>query len=345
MRKLSLLLLLLLIARSMFAVYVAEISSLGDYEMKGKKFYILPGDEKIPSNDLEFMYFKEIITQCLLRHKAIQTEEHDYYADVCIFLDYSIEDASYVATRSVANWGPKSISSIETTSSGKTYVNYNYGVTGYTNQSYDVESYRRELSLYAFDAKSENPVILWETNVVSSGYSNDLQRVFPYMAQLAFGYMGESSKGKISVSIEDEDPDVLSMKQRLYLHNDVVVNPLYNEVISRKDLWIRAVQVNGSTTNVMLMAPDKGKVSSAKITEKTYIVYKRKRYPVNSVKLLYSEDKNYLNKTIRYKKNLRRMISLDFPVNILKGDTFDLVSYSDKDETEELFLFKNIKIE
>lgn len=132
---------------SINADYHAEISSFGDYDMSGKTFFILSGDSRISNNDLEFQYYRDIITQCMLRNKAIPTNNYDS-ADVCILLDYDITDESYVATRSIPIWGPTGISSITTTQT--TTGN----VSGYGSSYGSASAYSSGNSAYGYGSGS-----------------------------------------------------------------------------------------------------------------------------------------------------------------------------------------------
>ena len=379
---------------SINADYHAEISSFGDYDMLGKTFFILSGDSRISNNDLEFQYYRDIITQCMLRNKAIPTNNYDS-ADVCILLDYDITDESYVATRSIPIWGPTGISSITTTQtttgnvsgygssygsasayksgnsaygygSGSSYgnvsgssttrttqnYNYNYGVTRYREKSYKVDIYRRVFNLYAYDNKIREgePVMLWRTNVTSDGYKNDLQDVFPFMAQLALKYMGTNSNGKQRYYTLDNNPDALAMKQKYYLKNNVVVNPInYNADGNIDQIWIRSVQLDNNSCSIALLGRKVKNKTSLKFRGNTYIIYNGQRYSLESVYVPFqtytTRDMNYVNKYIYFQEDVPMMMILRFPIKMHKGDSFDLVAYSNKKETKEIVSFKNIIIE
>ncbi|MGM9831806.1 MAG: hypothetical protein ACI3Z5_07295 [Paludibacteraceae bacterium] len=396
MKRLAFLLFTIAVINTMMVAqnskYIAEVSSFGDYPMCGKTFYIISGDSRISNNDLEFQYYRDIITQCLLRFKAIPTNNYDS-ADVCILLDYGITDESYVATRSIPVFGRTGISSITTTSTttgnvsgyGSAYssasanssgnsasgygnssssghvngssttcttqnYNYDYGVTGYREQSYQVNKYRRVLNLYAYDNKNRDnePIMLWRTNVTSDGRSNDLQDVFPYMAQISLNYMGANSKGKKRYHIFDNSPDALAMKEMYYLKENVIVNPTNFDTNVEKYIWMRSVQLEDTHTVVALLANKPKNRSIIKFRKNTYIIYKGQKYPLEVVKLPFqasSLNLNYINTPIALQENTPLMIMLVFPVQMQKGDSFDLVSYYNKKETRELVSLKNIIIE
>lgn len=79
--------------------YKSEISSFGNYDMSGKTFYILSGNANISNNDLEFIQYRDIIAQCIIRKHAILTNNQDM-ADVCVLMDYGITDKSNTDTYS-----------------------------------------------------------------------------------------------------------------------------------------------------------------------------------------------------------------------------------------------------
>ena len=208
--------------------YVTYVNSFGNYNLIGKTFYIESGDKYISSNDVEFREYIIYISEALKLSGATETSDKRN-ADMCILVNYGISDESYTETVPIPIWGQTGISSISTTSttrgsaygstlgsatrignsvygqsSGSVYgnsttntttrVNPSYGVTGYTSVDRRVRQFRRVLNVYAYDNKQpSNPTMLWKTNLVSDGSSNDLRRVLPYMAYVAWGNMGKSS--------------------------------------------------------------------------------------------------------------------------------------------------------
>lgn len=373
--------------------FKTETSSFGKYDMNGKTYYILPCNSNLSANDLEFIYYRDIIRQVMLRHKAVYTNNMDL-ADVCILLDYAITEESYMATTSVPVWGRTGIASVTTTSrttgnvygsansygsgsannlgsavnanaSVSTYVNahgsstttttqnynYNYGVTGYREETYKVDQFLRVLHLYAYDnqVRQEDPIMLWKTSVYSDGRSDDLQYVFPYLANIASHYIGENTNGKKTIYVYENDPDVILMIAQHYLREDGCVNPIYKETINR-DIKLRTVNLlDGTTILVMLAWQPSTYGNSIKFKENTYIVYKGQKIPIEKLNVLahpsYATTSNLINKYIYRQKTTPTLLFLRFPVEMKKGESFDFYSYSDKKEKKPYIIFEGIMLE
>ena len=201
--------------------YVTEWNSYGNYNIKGKTFYIVSANNSVSSHDLEFKEFAQLIETSLVYSGAIKANNNQT-ADMCILMDYGISDESYIADIPVPIWGQTGISSIKTTTntranvSGSAYaignsvygnaygnskttstttVTPTYGVTGYTTVSRKVSEFYRYINLYAYDNMNrENSEMIWKINAYSTGSSDQLRKIMPYMAySLRFEY-GKSSK-------------------------------------------------------------------------------------------------------------------------------------------------------
>ena len=81
----------------------------------------------------------------------------------------------------------------------------------------------------------------------------------------------------------------------------------------------------------------------------TYIIYNGQKYPLEVVNIPFqtstTKDSNYIYKDIHFNAEFDVMIMLVFPVKMQKGDSFDLVAYSNNKETKEIVSFKDIIIE
>ena len=396
MKKINLLLLAMVNVLSVTfgqnTYFKTETSSFGKYSMSGKTYYILPCNPNLSANDLEFVYYRDIIRQVMVRHKATYTNDMDS-ADVCILLDYAITDESYMATTSVPVWGRTGIASVTTTSrttgnvygnintygSGSAYstgntvsananvstygnaygsstttttqnYNYNYGVTGYRQETYKVDQYLRVLHLYAYDNKvRQEPIMLWKTSVYSDGSSDDLQYVFPYLANVANHYIGENTNGKKILYIYDNNPDALLMKEQHYLRDDGCVNPKYKETIN-KDIKLRVVNLlDGATTLAMLAWQPSTYGNAVKFRENTYIIYQGQKIFLEKLTVLahpaHASSSNFINKYIYRQEIAPTLLVLRFPVEMKKGESFDFYSYSDKKGNKPYIIFEGIELE
>ena len=199
--------------RTYYNVYV---NTFGNYNLKGKTYYIESGDESISSNDLEFREYAEYLKKDLMVHGAKESLDKST-ADICILMNYCIADKSYQESIPVPEYGRTSIASTETKGNTTTYY-YNYGTTGYHYVQHDVSQFLRIVNVYAYDNKNvdSKPIMLWKTNVSSEGKSNSLRKVVPYMLYAACPYMGKNTEGAISCSANEEGHLFNCWKQGLY---------------------------------------------------------------------------------------------------------------------------------
>ena len=387
MKRFGLFCLSALLSIAAFAKYEIEVSSFGNYDMNGKTFFVISGNPDVYSGDLEFIYYRDIIVQCLIRKKAIPVDDQ-LAADICVLLDYGITDKSYMEVISSPIFGQTGIASVTTTSKthgsasgtagtiGVGYAsgnygigasvssghvagnstttttsnyNYNYGITGYAQSSSKVEEHRRVINLYAYDnqKRTDKPIMLWKTNITSDGSTNDLVNVFPILADASIKYMGKSSGGKVKYSVVDENPDANEMYNMKYIENNVVVNPSNYDKGGNEDIVLRSITLKENEVIVSLIANkiSENNIYSIRIKDLTYIIYQDEKYPVDVVWLPYSNNSqtNMKGKWIQMPDGGKEMINLSFQnLNMQKGDTFDLVSYSDKKEKKEYFHFKKL---
>ena len=340
------------------AVYTSEIQSFGNYCMDGKTFYVISGNPNVSNKDLEFLEYKDFVTQCMLLKNGILCENSDS-ADVCILLDYGIVDKSYVASRSVPVWGITGTSLVTTTcryisaagtSLTSTAVS-SVGISATLNYPVEVPRYRRVLNLYAYDnkEKQEEPIMIWKTNILSEGISRNLLEVMPYMVYTGIHYMGKQTNSIKRGTISEYDMDVFFIRNKYHLRDDVhFVQPAVSNVTDLP-IAVHSVVCDEKSTTVNLIAryvPDK--LTYPKFREQTYIVYKGVKYPIHAVYLPLTESKyknrNYLNKgfVLEHDYNL---IQLLFPIQLQKGDTFDIISYANKKESKLFVQFNNIVVQ
>lgn len=329
----------------------AEVSSFGNYDMSGKTFYVLSGNSNITNKDLEFIQYRDIIIQCMIRKNAIPTNNHDT-ADVCILMDYGITDKSYVATYGAPTWGISGIvlNSISTTIGlGYTIatqtVSSTYGMTGLAIRSKKVPEYRSVLNLYAYDNqdRTNEPVMLWKINISSDNSTSDLEVIFPYLAEAEINYIGTTSNGKKRSVVQEKNKDVYLMKNGYYQKENAKYFQPTHEEKTNKPMPLHSMLVEDDCTYVNFLAEYVfNKFTNPKFIKSTYILYHGKKYPIVAVYLPCETGLlNYLGNKI-YLQPQETLIQFVFPVKINKGDTFDIVSYSNKKETKKFIEYENI---
>jgi hypothetical protein len=337
-------------------IYEAEIQSFGNYDMEGKKFYVISANPNISNKDLEFLDYKDYITQCLILKKAILCENSDS-ADVCVLFDYGVVDKSYVANVAIPIWGITGSTSVTTTSSyvgrygsflsSTTVSSATTGVTGIVNMNKNVEEYCRAINLYAYDNKdrSGDPVMLWKTNILSKGESRDLQQVIPYIAYLALPYIGFQANRIVRSTINTDKVDVYFIKKKYYIADNIYSVQAIKEA-SGLPIHVRYVILDKESCKVDLEANCvPGLFSVPKITNRTYLVHNNKKYPIQAVLRPAKSVDNLLNETITLDYTDKNYIQLHFPVELQEGDTFDIISYKNKKETKVYLHFKDIVLQ
>jgi hypothetical protein len=100
--------------------------------------------------------------------------------------------------------------------SGNTTYTPTYGVTGYQTQANSYTTYTRFLEVTAYDLSAyrheKRQRQVWKTSAVSTGASNDLRLVLPYMIAAIKPYVAGNTGRSVRVELEEEDPTVSSLR-------------------------------------------------------------------------------------------------------------------------------------
>lgn len=209
--------------------FVSGVDSLVQPDASTKKRYVLmPGGKDIDASDLQFIEYANYIEKILNERgfvKASQMPE----ADIAIFLSYGIGNPqTHQYSYSLPVMGQTGVSSSSTygtvstsyggvgTYSGATTYTPTYGVTGYTSHVDSYTTYTRFLFMDAYDIaaykQDQKMNQVWKTSVVSTGSSNDLRLVFPYMAVAMKPYIATNTGRKIEVEVLADDPQVSQIR-------------------------------------------------------------------------------------------------------------------------------------
>lgn len=205
--------------------FIVSVSSINNgISSINKTCYIGSGMENVSVDDLKFKEFSSYLTRSLESRGYKITDNLDN-AEVIILLAYGIgEPQTNVASMPV--WGQTGISSSTTygtinpygygsaSYTGTTYHTPTYGITGYAPISYT--TYTRYAKITAYDwqqyKQSEKEVMLWQTDIVSSGSSSDLRQVFPVMVAGATPYIGENTGKSVQVTLTENSTQVNIIK-------------------------------------------------------------------------------------------------------------------------------------
>ena len=314
-------------------IYESEVQSFGNYNMVGKTFYVISADPKVSNKDLEFQDYKDYITQCLILKGAILCENLDS-ADVCVLFDYGVVDKSYVANVAIPIWG------ITITSR---YINTI--VTGVLNSKEDIQDYRRVINLYAYDNKdrTSDPVMLWKTNIASSGISRDLQEVLPYIAHAAIPYMGKQTNGIKTQTISSCKIEVSLIREKYYLEKGLSLVSTVKET-NGLPLEVHSISQDEWSTSINIIAKKMiGAFSFPTFKRQTYLVCNGQKYPIIG---LYNpcDGENLLGQGFELNHGDNWLL-MKFHTLLQKGDTFDIISYKNTKETKVYVHFKDIVVQ
>jgi len=224
---------IMLISCARFAVKVDAYGN--DSYLNSKKYILAKGASTLDENDIQYIEFSDYVKKTLYAKGYIETANYDE-ADLVVFFRYGISDPeTFQETYSVPVWGQTTISSINTTSyaQGSAYgigntvygsatgnstsrVNYNYGVTGYRQETQTYTQYFRYLMLDVYDLNiyrsTGNPKMVWKTVLTSNGSSGDLRLVIPHMIAVGSPYFGKNSGTKQTLNIFENDKRVKQLK-------------------------------------------------------------------------------------------------------------------------------------
>lgn len=205
-----------------FLVFVDSIN--GDSAPSTMTYVIGSGDKQISSGDLQFREYASQIEKALAEKGFVKAQSPDDAA-ILVALTYGISDPKETTVSySMPVFGQTGVASSTTygrvgaggTFSGTTYNTPSFGVTGYAPVTDNHTTYNRHFVTTAFDIAASKEkgrdVQLWRTTVTSTGSSNDLRRVFPYMVYAARPYFGGNTGKKIEVTVQEDQPEVLAYR-------------------------------------------------------------------------------------------------------------------------------------
>lgn len=313
-------------------LYAITVNSWGNYELTGKTFYVTSGDEYISENDLEFVEFKTYLEELLMLSGArpVTSESEKKAADLCVFLSYGITDKSYDETVPKPVWGETGVASIQatTTTIGSTTntnvnVKHNHGITGHVYVNEHREKYLRYIYIHAFDnKKTESPLMLWKTNIVSEGSNGDIRQVFPHMFY--------NTRHKIGINgvwngIEYEDDYMIKLwKDRFFSNREVTLEPYFSGSSKDGNFQIAFVVRNPNETVVCIR---KIGYINYKFSQEIFIDHGDGPIKISRI------DGYEFGKTIRTESGWAYYL-LRFPCGIPSNiNSFNLIEYANKKHT------------
>ena len=215
---------------SQMTVQVNAISDTKLASAGATRYVLLNGNGEGLENDLFFREFSAYFIP-LLKQKGYQQVDTRENADIEIFFRYAVSDGrSGIQTFAhplYETFGGNVISFTETktdssgtttTTQGTVHVPLQTQYVGTAVESRSYTEYTCSAALEAYsinknDEKTGQPAILWKTVMTSTGESNDLRSVMPFMAAAAAPYLAGNSGKAVKIRLKPDDPRVLKIKQ------------------------------------------------------------------------------------------------------------------------------------
>jgi len=208
--------------------YIISVDSLASKQaIHHKNYFLLPGNENVSVNDLQFQEFSTYVEKMLLS-KGYAKADSKESADLVIVLSYGIGDPkTHHYSYTLPTWGKTGVSSAytygtsttsgnTTTTAASTTLTPQYGVTGYQSKVGTRVTYNKYAFLTAYDYSeykiSNREIQLWKTSISNEGLSSDLRLVFPYLIAASSPYAGINTYQRIDVSINVNDKVVKDFK-------------------------------------------------------------------------------------------------------------------------------------
>jgi hypothetical protein len=208
--------------------YLVHVDSISDSSAQLNKTYlILPGNKGTGGGDLLFKEFAGL----LVRAMAIQgytIADVSQKPDIEIYLSYGIgEPETHTYSYSEPVWGQTGVNIYTqtdqytgknnlTTTNSSTFMEPQYGVTGYTEKTGEVTVYKKFIVIDAYDLKNGTPGAqlreIWKTSIDATGKAKDLRKVFPGMLAAAEKYIGVNTGETLSVEVAQDSPVLKAIK-------------------------------------------------------------------------------------------------------------------------------------
>lgn len=215
--------------------YYVNVSSIAAPEVQsGLTYGVWPADGNIRASDLQFREYEAQVSRALELRGFVRAAD-GAAPDVVAFLEYGIgAPQTRVGSYSVPVWGQTGVASSSTTTFGTATANRygntvygtgqststttytpQYGVVGATTQVYSYTQYTRFIFVDAYFThrwdrdKELDPA--FTTEIVSTGSSGDLRKVFPIMLAGSLDHLASSTQGYVPVTMRESDPRILAL--------------------------------------------------------------------------------------------------------------------------------------
>ncbi len=209
--------------------YHIQVDSISDRSAVLNKVYqIMPGNNGVNSNDLQFKEYAGLLVN-VMAMQGYTYASASQPAEMEIYLSYGIgEPEKHTYSYTVPVWGQTGTdvytqtntvanpANTASTQYSTTYVEPQYGVTGYTEQTGEYTSYKKYVILDAYDIKNGKPGSklseVWKVSLSGAGKINDLRKIYPALLAASVNYIGTSTGEVISVDIPADSEVIKAIK-------------------------------------------------------------------------------------------------------------------------------------
>ena len=259
---------------------IVQVDSYADEgSMPNKKVAMLVcNDIDIPKHDIKNLEFESYIKK-MLSTKGYSFTDNNEEANIVIFYEYGISTPrEYTRQEVVPIWGQTGIAASTTITSrqrsvftGRPYMQQStfnmpsYGVIDAKVVERTEIKYLCWANISAFDIdsyrKRGEDKMLWLTDIISEGQSNDLRYIFRYMIAGAGQYLGRNSNQRVSMFITEEMVSKLNGIPVKVIINQATTGKkdpqatVSDDVYKDRELIIRA----GTSVKISMTKPQKRK--------------------------------------------------------------------------------------
>ncbi|MBN1435971.1 MAG: hypothetical protein JW936_02755 [Sedimentisphaerales bacterium] len=176
-------------------------------------------DSGMPGVTVDDLYFKEfsIYVQRALESIGYIVVDNLDDAEVLVLMDYKMsgpQQQSYTTDRPV--YGQIGVAMGGGCCGGGRFYRPTYGIIGTVPVTHYYTTYEKHISLTAYDwlekVNNDTDVMLWDTEIVNVGRSDDLREIFPIMIAAANPYIGTNTGQRVEVELEEDDDEVEFIK-------------------------------------------------------------------------------------------------------------------------------------
>lgn len=185
---------------------ITQWNSLGNYNVDGKTYVLIPANDSISASDLNFSGFAHLIEKSLVYSGAVRAKEGEN-VDMRILMEYKTFANSYIEEISPNSHG------VPLANSGYMSPTYAYKASmGIITRRTEYDHY---VNIYAFDNKNiEATDTLWQINAFTLGTPEQLHEVMPFIA-----YSLRNEYGKSRCETKTEELFDVDYMFRLYYKN------------------------------------------------------------------------------------------------------------------------------